>query len=382
MNQDREELRKWLRVAMAEGVGARTFARLLEHFGGIDQILAARARDLVRIPRISLTIAEKIVASRDSVEVDSEIDRADELGVRIVPIQSEEYPLLLKHIPDPPHVLYVRGTLKREDSLALAMVGSRTCSQYGFEQASRFGHLAAAAGFTIVSGLARGIDSASHRGALAGNGRTLAVLGCGLATIYPPENHDLAEAVSGQGAVISELPLLTAPQSGHFPARNRIIAGLALGTLVVEARRNSGAKTTAAFAQDYQREVLAIPGRIDSPGSELPHSLIRDGARMAEGIDDIVDTLLPLAKSYQVHARQASERAKEKVEATLFDMTQLHLNAGEQKIVSILSKDPVHLEQIIHATGLGAGPANAALTALQLKGAIKQLPGSFYILRK
>jgi len=378
----REQIAKWLRLHLTDRVGSITFTRLLKYFGGIDEVLEAPAGHLTAVPGIGQETARRIVESRDSLDVDEEMALADKLGIQIVTLECDSYPPLLKQISDPPPVLYLRGDLIRSDELAVAIVGSRTCSQYGHEQAARLGHLLAAAGFTIVSGLARGIDSSAHRGALAAGGRTIAVQGRGLADVFPPENQDLARRISDSGALVSELPLRYEPLTGTFHARNRIISGLSLATLVVEARKGSGALITARFATDQNRDILAVPGRVDAPGSYGPHKLIKDGAVLVENIQDIIDALGPVGRILTPHADQAAGQAQEAVEQTLFDTIQLNLTETESRILEHLEVDPVHAEQLISRTGFEASRIFASLTSLQLKGLIKQLPGNYYRLRE
>ena len=240
-----KDIRNWLKLVRAQGVGPVIFARLLKQFGSVETILGASAGALAKVEGVGTKTAEEICRTKDKFDVEKEIAFAEKLGVWIINIEDQRYPVLLKKIYDPPPVLYIEGTLAKADNLAIAIVGARQCSHYGSEQASRFAHLLASAGFTIVSGMARGIDSAAHSGALSANGRTFAVQGCGLAKVFPPENKQLFEKISQNGACISELPLEYEPLSENFPPRNRIIAGLSLATIIVEAMPRSGALITA-----------------------------------------------------------------------------------------------------------------------------------------
>jgi len=375
-------IKKWLRLHLTNQVGPATFTKLMNFFESIDEVLDATAGQLARVPGLGQKTAQRIVASRDTVDVDAEISQAEKMGVQIISRDCEDYPAQLLKISDPPPILYVKGELSRSDGLAVAVVGSRYCSPYGQEQASRLSHLLAAAGFTIVSGLACGVDAAAHRGALAVKGRTIAVQGCGLGQIYPPENKNLADQISKSGAVISELPLSFAPLSQMFPARNRIISGLSLGTIVAEARLRSGALITAREAMDQNREVMAIPGRIDAPGSGGPHQLIKDGAQLVESVEDVMDALGQIGDLLKVHTRKTTSKAEGSREAALFappsDKLQLKLTDIESTIMSNLEKDPINVDEIVSRTGRSAGEINAALTLLQLKGLVKQLPGSYY----
>jgi DNA processing protein len=237
----------------------------------------------------------------------------------------------------------------------MAVVGSRRCTHYGTEQANRFSHLLASAGFTIVSGLARGIDTAAHRGALAASGRTIAVQGCGLANVFPPENQAMFEQIVENGAVVSELPLTYEPLAENFPGRNRIIAGLSMGVLVVEATYRSGALISAQAAVDNNREVMAVPGRIDSPASAGCHKLLRQGARLVDSIEEIMDALGYVGDGLKDHAGAAATDAQANAQRTLFDVSELNLSDEESAILKHLNSEPVHVEELIGLTQFPAG---------------------------
>ncbi len=374
-------IEKWLKLINAEGVGPVSFRKMLAHFGAVDGAFGASAAELMRIDGIGSKKAEAIIRTRDAFDAAGEVALASKLGVAILSLEDERYPPVLKRIYDPPPVLYVKGELARSDNLAVAIVGSRRCSIYGREQASRFAHLLAAAGFTITSGLAAGIDTAAHQGALAAGGRTIAVQGCGLANVYPPENKGLSEMITKSGAVVSELPLRYESLAENFPPRNRIIAGLSLGTIVVEAGNRSGALITAQMALENDREVMAVPGRVDSPLSKGCHELLRKGATLVESIDDVTEALGHFGQQLKEHSSAAAEAATEKVEAPLFDVSELKLSDNEREIYDCLGNEPIHLEEIIAEADLSPGSINAGLISLRLKGLIKQLPGSMFIRR-
>ena len=375
---DRQRLEPWLRLHLAAGVGAVTFAKLIDQFGDPQTALSATPGQLATVRRIGSATARQIVDSRTEIDTDAEFDLAEKLGVRIITLDDHEYPPQLQQIHDPPPVLYVKGQLTRDDQLAIAIVGSRNCSQYGREQASRLAHLLAAAGFTIVSGLARGIDTAAHRGAITAEGRTIAVQGCGLAKVFPPENQDLADRIAANGAVISELPLAFEPLATTFPMRNRIISGLTMATIVVEARARSGALITARLATEQNREVMAVPGRVDAPGSFGPHNLIKDGAKLVANIEDILDALGPVGATLHEHATTAAATAQNAAQAGLFDPADLKLTVPEAALSDTLEHEPLHVDQIITLSNLTPAQTNAALISLQLKGLIKQSPGGYY----
>jgi DNA processing protein len=287
----------WLQLALTRGIGPILTRRLVEAAGSAEAACAASAATLRRIEGISSkasAIAESLREARSLVA--DELKEADDLGIAIVCPDDACYPPMLRQIHDPPAVLWVRGAIEARDLHAVAIVGSRRCSLYGREQAERFGSLLAGAGVTVVSGGARGIDSSAHRGALVvGNGRTLAVLGSGVDVVYPPENATLFQQIATRGAVISEYPLGTEPLAENFPRRNRIVAGMSRGVLVIEADERSGALITARQAiEDMDRPVFAVPGRVDNPLSAGPHQLLRDGAVLAAKLEDVLDNLPPL----------------------------------------------------------------------------------------
>ncbi len=378
---DSTDIDKWLKLIRADSLGPITFYKLLKHFGSIDRALGASVSEMTKIDGIGFKTAERIVSTRDKFDVTKELELANKLDVWIIHFEDKRYPPVLKQIYDPPPVLYVKGTLNRQDSLAISIVGTRLCSLYGQEQASRLAHFLSAAGFTIVSGMARGIDTASHQGALAAKGRTIAVQGCGLASVFPPENKRLFELITESGACISELPLQYEPLSENFPPRNRIIAGLSLGTIVIEAPINSGALITARVALENNREVMAVPGKIDSPLSKGSHQLIKEGAKLIESVEDVMDALGYIGQQLQNHVSSSVKQAHERMEKPLFDAGQLNLNESEKTIYNRLTKEPSHIEQIIAETNLPPGSINAALVSLQLKGLIKQLPTNLYLRR-
>lgn len=375
------DIEHWLALAHTDNVGAVTFGKLLKHFGSVEKALGASVSQLTQVEGIGEKTAEKIARSRGRFDVQKELDLAEKHKIWIINLADPRYPAALRSLYDPPPLLYIKGTLNRQDNLAIAIVGCRRCTHYGSEQAARFAHFLAASGFTIVSGLARGIDSAAHRGALSAAGRTIAVQGCGLSVPYPPENAKLFEQIAENGAVISELPLAYQPLAENFPSRNRIIAGLALATLVVEANLKSGALITAQAALDNNREVLAIPGNIDNPASAGCHKLIKQGARLIDSIEEIMDALGTFGQDLQKIAVQTAQKAEQKLQNTLFDTSQLKLSESEQKVYNCLDHQAIHIEQIIAQTDLPTGSVYAATVSLQLKGLIKQLPGNLFCRR-
>ncbi len=291
---------------------------------------------------------------------------AERAGARLLLTEDDEYPVSLKAVPAPPPFLLVRGELRGEDALALAIVGSRHATAYGIGMAERLAADLAVRGATIVSGFARGIDAAAHRGALAAGGRTIAVLGCGLDVTYPPENRKLVRQVLERGALISQFPMGTPALPGHFPLRNRTIAGLALGTIVVEAAERSGALITAGHAGELGREVFAVPGPVTSETSRGANRLIQDGAKLVQGWEDVVAELPP------VWRRCLTEGAGAETPAPAPE-------GDEPRVLALLGGEPIHIDHVIDRSGVPSGRAAAALLTLELKGWVRQLPGQHYV---
>ncbi len=375
-----QAIEAWLRLSQAKGVGPVLCQKLIECFKSPDQVLGASATRLCQVDGIGPTRAADMLRSGNEFDAAKELTQAEKQGVHLLHIQDPRYPCPLQRIHDPPPVLYVKGQITRAHNLSLAIVGSRQCSIYGQEQAARLAHLLAASGFTIVSGMARGIDAFAHQGALSAGGQTLAVQGCGLARIYPPEHKQLFHRIAANGACISELPMGVEVKPEHFPARNRIIAGLTLGTLVVEAGLRSGAMITARLALENNREVLTTPGRIDSPLSRGPHKLLKQGAVLVESINDVVDALGTVGAQLTDHV-QTTLKDLERQHRKEQSMRKVHLTPSEKQIHQCLSGDPIHIDGIATRTGLGAGKVSADLVSLQLKGQVKSLPGNLFVRR-
>lgn len=363
-----------LRWSLTAEVGPILFGRILEHFGSAQAALGARAQTLQSIDGISPALAERMARSRENADLDAELALAERHGVRIICREDDDFPRLLRHLPDPPICLYVRGRLSPDDWLSVAVVGARRCSIYGREQALRFGHQLAARGVVVISGLARGVDGESHKGALNAGGRTLAVLGNGLGTIYPPEHRELAARVAENGALISELPMTTAPAKENFLPRNRLIAGLALGVLVIEAARRSGSLSTAARASEYNREVFAVPGRVDSEFSTGTNALIRDQhAKLVTNVDDILEELGEAGEILKQEAGNDGPSTGEPVPA------RLNLSDDERTVHAVLTRQEQSIEAIAEAAGKPASKIASTLITLQLKGLVRQLPGNLFV---
>jgi DNA processing protein len=363
-----------LRVALASGLGPATFGRLLEALGSIEAIAQADLRAMAHIEGIGRLRAEELRREMDEADIEAERRLMAERGARLIMRGDAAYPALLAAISDPPVALWVRGDIVETDNAALAIVGSRRCTAYGREQAARFASLLAQCGLTIVSGGARGIDGEAHRAAVRVAGRTIVVCGCGLATVYPPEHGELFDnIVAGQGAVLSEYPMSVPPRSQHFPRRNRIISGLAVGVLVIEAGKGSGALITAKIAaEEHGREVMALPGRIDSPASAGCLEALRDG--WAGMVLDHADVLSQLESSHHL-LRGAVERAlrldgaPREAQGTLIEM---NLTEAQLAILTALREagGAVPVDHLPPLTQLPVPTVMAELTVLQIRGAV------------
>jgi DNA processing protein len=383
-----------LSLTLVPGMGPVRIARVLEAFGSYERVLGASHADLSRVPGIGDKMARSILAGLREADarLDEELARIDQAGASLVTLADDDYPPLLRQIPAAPPVLTVRGQLRPADldRYPVAMVGSRGCTHYGIEQAGRFAGALARSGLTIVSGGARGIDTAAHRGALDAGGRTIAVLGCGITKCYPPENAALFDRIAdGHGAVISELPAHTGPNADNFPARNRIISGLALGVLVIEAGLKSGALITARHAaDDHGREVMGVPGRVDSTASDGTHELLKQGAHLVCSPADVIGVL-------EGHARHLHAGTHDAMTADPARTGLLHadaqpvepssnghaqpvgdLPAPQAAILESLT-EPTTADQIAERLGLDAGQTRAALTMLELAGRVRRAGAKF-----
>lgn len=354
-----------LRLALVPGVGPKLRRALLERFGSAEAVLRASPSALREVSGVGMKLSARLASAMEEIDAEGEIALCHAQQVRIVMDTDAEYPALLRQVPDPPGVLFVRGELRPQDELALAIVGTRHPTMYGVRQAERLAGSLARAGMTVISGLARGIDAAAHRGALAAGGRTLAVLASGVLNIYPPEHVELARAVVEHGALVSESPPQAEPLAGTFPQRNRVISGLALGVLVVEAGDHSGALITARHAMEQGREVFAVPGRIDDRTSRGCHRLIRDGAKLVETVEDILEELGPL---YQATVRDDGHVVRHPAE--------LSLNEVEQKVLSAIGDRATAIDQIVAETGLPVPQVLSILSVLEMRHVIRRLSGS------
>lgn len=385
---DEESLKYWIALRAVEEVGCVGFRTLLKAFSTPQAVFSAPARTLKIIPGIGAKTADNIVSFSAWKTAEEEVVRAGKLGVSIVTCEAPLYPKNLLYTYDYPPFLYVKGALNAED-VSVAVVGSRLASAYGKYTTERISRELALKGITVVSGLARGIDAAAHRGALAGKGRTIAVLGSGLDTIYPPENEKLAEDIAASGALITEFPFGTPPNSPNFPARNRIISGISLGVVVVEAGEKSGSLITARLAAEQGRSVFAVPGAIESAGSRGTHRLIRQGAKLIENVEDILEEILPQAgvlpafcgKPAGVPAPDEPRFAPETA-ATPPAASVPGLPEPERKLLNLITETPAGIDALIAASGLSPQQVQSGLLVLELRGLIRQLPGKQFVTKE
>ncbi len=357
-----------LLLALTPGIGPRLRQSLLEHFGSAAAACAASASELCDVEGIGHKLSRSIIEARRQIDVQAELAHCRASGVVVVAESGDEYPAVLRKIPDPPGVLFVRGQILPSDGLAVAIVGTRHATQYGIAQADRLAAGLARAGYTIVSGLARGIDAVAHRGALKAGGRTLAVLGSGVLNIYPPEHAQLADEVIARGALISENPPHSPPLPGAFPHRNRIVTGLSLGLIVVEAAERSGALISARHAMEQGREVFAVPGRVDSRTSRGCHKLIRDGAKLVETVDDVLEELGPLATPTPLAGHSGEQPIRHPAELTL--------NEPEKAVLAVIGDDPLTIDEVAVASGLPVHNVLSTISVLEMRRLIRRLGGN------
>jgi len=353
-----------LRLHLVDGVGPRTQQSLLDQFGTVEGVFRASRDELLATEGIGPRIAAAIIAARHSREPQQELERCRERGLKLLVRGTAEYPVALSEIHDPPSILYCRGDYRPQDQLAVAIVGSRRCTMYGRQVAEKLAGGLARAGLTVVSGLARGIDGAAHRGALDAGGRTLAVMGTGLGEIYPPEHAGLADEIARQGALLTENKLLQPPLPGLFPQRNRIISGLVLGVVVVEAARNSGALHTVRHATEQGRDVFAVPGRIDSLASAGCHDILRDGATLVRDVDDVLQALGPLMAPVVTSTDQ-----------TILTPRELVLDDQERRVLNLVTIDPIPVDDVLRTAGIEVSRVLATLTVLEMRHLVRRMPG-------
>lgn len=359
----------YLALNLIPRIGPVRVRKMLDVFATPQAILAAGKAEIQAVPGIGPESAAAIASWERTIDLGRELRRIDEMGLQIVTLADPDYPKLLKGIYDPPLVLYVKGTLSAADRQGLAVVGSRKTTHYGLACAKKLSFQLAHAGLTIISGLARGIDTAAHEGALAAKGRTIAVIGSGHGKLYPPENAALAERIAQSGAVVSEFPVDYPPDKQSFPLRNRIVSGWSFGVLVVEAASRSGALITANQAAEQGRSVYAVPGPIDRPSSLGANRLIQQGAKLViDGADVLEDleTLFPMAPSAPQFAAVANPMVAS-------------LSADEAKIYAAIEDEETPMDALIERTGLASSVVSSTLMRLQIKRLVKQLPGQYFV---
>ncbi|RMG39119.1 MAG: DNA-protecting protein DprA [Planctomycetota bacterium] len=357
-----------LTLHLVPGVGPRLASRLMERFGSARSVLNASDAELREVPGISGKTITALRTAIDEGHAGRELQQCEAAGIGVMTLGSPFFPRPLQHIPDPPLVLYFRGRWLARDELAVAIVGSRHCTHYGRRQTERLAGALARAGFTIVSGLARGIDGVAHEAALRAGGRTIAVTASGLQRIYPPEHSGLAERIVADGALLTECRAETPARAGLFPRRNRLISGLALGVIIVEARRNSGALHTARHAMEQGREVMAVPGPVDSLASEGCLALLRDGATLVRHADDVLESIGP--PPHPIRTPSGEE---------VRSLRQLRLNDRERNVLELVTDRQQHLDELLRQTEIDAAQVVATLTVLEMKRLVRRLPGGFYV---
>lgn len=361
-----DDLKYWNAINLDPKIGPKRFKLLYNYFESMEEAFKADFSELKRAG-LEDEVIDHFIAKRAEIDPDLEMEKLEKEKIRVITIRDKEYPKLLKEIYNPPALIYIRGKFTQADELALAVVGTRKVSSYGKQITPEIVRDLASLKITIVSGLALGVDTLAHQSALETKGRTIGVLGCGLdkQSIYPPANRKLAEQIKENGAVITEYPIGTLPLKQHFPARNRIISGLALGTLVIEAPETSGALLTAKSALEQNRDVFAIPGPIYSKNSTGPNNLIKMGAKLVTQAQDILDELnLNLAVQYQ-ETKKIAPDTKE-----------------EAKILEYLSKEPIHIDKLVEKSGLDAGTVSSTLTLMEMKGKVRNLGSLNYVLAR
>ena len=365
------ELKYWIAFDRVRRLGTVRFRKLELHFASLEEAWSA-SRDQFKSAGLDVKTIGSIEKGRKDIDPNAEMDRLEKAGVSAFNWHDPAYPALLKEIPDPPPVLYVKGSIEPQDQRSIAVVGTRRATAYGREAAHALASDLAQSGITVVSGLARGIDTIAHEAALKANGRTLAVMASGADIIYPAENARLSEEIIENGALISEHPLGVRPDAHNFPRRNRLMSGMTLGTLVVEANQKSGALWTVRHAQEQNREVFCIPGNIFSPASLGPNQLIQDGAKLVLNHKDVLEEINLTTISNQVELANQMEMAMSIPES----------GGDEMMLLKQISYEPIHIDEICRSANLPMNVVNSTLTLLELKGLIKQVAGMQYILTR
>ena len=380
-----------IHLNLIPGIGNHTIRRLLAAFGSAEKSIAATSAELAQIDGLTPDVRQQLIDGRSRAPLAQELELIDQHQCHIVTINDDTYPPLLKQIDDPPILLYITGDFPLQHTPSIAIVGSRSPTEYGKTTSQQLSYQLAERGITVVSGFARGIDTCVHRGALEAGGRTVAVFGCGLSIIYPETNRGLAAEIIESGALVSEFPMTMPPRGKNFPRRNRVISGLTLGTLVVEASERSGSLITARHAAEQGREVFAVPGQIFSGRSRGTHSLINQGATLINSVDDLLDALPqnytqilggeslepPAAKQPDKIARPQS--VEKRSTPTPQPKANLNLTPDEQTVLAAMDAASVHIDEITRVTQLPIGKVSSLLVMLELKGIVQQLPGKQFV---
>ncbi len=367
-----EDLLAWLTLKSLPGIGDLLGKRLIERFGSPEKVFQAPPKALMGVAGMTPPLVAALSCARTPDRLKEELDRAVKKNYQVVPLTDPRYPALLREIPDPPLFLYCHGRLE-QDAGCVAVVGSRRATSYGRAATRKLCRALARHGITVVSGMARGIDTAAHEGALAGGSPTVAVLGSGLERIYPPENKKLFHAIAEKGAVISEFFLKDPPMPHHFPKRNRVIAGMSLGVVVVEAARKSGSLITARLAADQGREVFAVPGSIESQKSAGTHALIKQGAKLVEDVKDILEEI-----GHRLDVKPPPAIAPQKGVAPSQDPP---LSPEASRVLDALEPYPVHIDDLVRKLAMDAGRLAGILLKLELGGWVQQVPGKRFLRR-
>ncbi|RKU12474.1 DNA-protecting protein DprA [Candidatus Poribacteria bacterium] len=384
-----------IHLNLIPGIGNYTIRRLLAAFGSAEKSIAATSEELAQIDGLTPDVRQQLIDGRSRAPLAQELQLIEQHQCHIVTISDESYPPLLKQIHDPPVLLYIIGKFPLQDTPSVAIVGSRSPTEYGKTTSQQLSYQLAERGITVVSGFARGIDTCVHRGALEAGGRTVAVFGCGLSIIYPETNRALAAEIIESGALISEFPMTMPPRGKNFPRRNRVISGLTLGTLVVEASERSGSLITAHHAAEQGREVFAVPGQIFSGRSRGTHSLINQGATLINSVDDLLDALpqdytkVLGGESSKLTVQSPPSKRPDRVASPQSGAkrsapapqpkTNLNLTPDEQVVLSAMDTDSVHIDEITRVTQLPIGKVSSLLVMLELKGIVQQLPGKQFV---
>lgn len=358
------DLRYWVGFSNVRGIGPLRLRALLDAYGSIERAWHASAEQLRHAGLDSRSISN-LLKARSELNLERELKRIEAVGAHVLTWECPEYPRLLLETHAPPPVLYVKGELKNEDAWAVAVVGTRRASTYGREVTRRLAGALARNGITVVSGMARGIDSVAHQAALESGGRTIAVFGCGIDHIYPSEHRKLASQIAAHGALVSDYPLGTRPEARNFPPRNRIISGLSLGVLVTNAGKSSGALITADFAAEQGRDVFAVPGSILTQGSIGPNRLIQDGAKLVTKVEDLLEELNLTMVAEQTEARQV-----------------LPEDETEAALLQHLSAEPTHVDDLQQQSELPISQVTSTLAMMELKGMVRQVGGMKYVVAR